>query len=256
MFSMLLRKVSTSSLTKSSVTASLEQLCVSILKTIQDSTNFSGMVFSRTRMRTDASHGKHTSNSCEKLELGVVTLNCMQLLTHITSTYVFSLLLQKILEISNHDDKPVLYLWFKDRHYEWLTGKNPGAWIKEKQIAPYERGRGGAKSSAASVCTAEADVDVLFCQKSTASSAIRTSEADMSVLAKMRNADSKCARGVKIQPGAAASSASSKRQKLSINCNLATNSAHDDTDGFSSAELDSPQNEANVKADDRKQSEG
>jgi hypothetical protein len=109
----------------------------------------------------------------------------MQLLTHITSTYVFSLLLQKILEISNHDDKPVLYLWFKDRHYE-LTGENPGAWIKEKQITPYERGRGGAKSSAASVCTAEADVDVLFCQKSTASSAIRTSEADMSVLAKIR----------------------------------------------------------------------
>ena len=72
----------------------------------------------------------------------------------------------------------------------------------------------------------------------------------------LRYADSKCARGVKIQPGAAASSASSKRQKLSINCNLATNSAHDDTDGFSSAELDSPQNEANVKADDRKQSEG
>lgn len=65
--------------------------------------------------------------------------------------------------IHNHDDKPVLYLWFKDRHYEWLTGENPGAWIKEKQIAPYERGRGGAKPSAASVCTAEADVDVLFC---------------------------------------------------------------------------------------------
>ena len=36
----------------------------------------------------------------------------------------------KCLEISS-EEKPALYLWFKDKHYEWLTRGDRGSWVQD-----------------------------------------------------------------------------------------------------------------------------